>query len=386
MDLREQVTACRGLAEYEIVFNGSVGLEKAGTRGLSHLAEHCQCEKVKEIEPQLQQLGLNWNAFTDNNEVAFILNGLDKNVKKMIPLFTQKVLGYEVEEAVFERERGIVLAEYEMYASDQEGQMSINLGRKTLDCYDPIGNRKDLQDVTFKKFMKFKDSWMKTPSFVMYTHGSGTKCISQEDLKKAGIEETNSIEPWNKQLKYKIRDKYVKEDNAKFDSQRVIWAKRPFISVGNFKGSMYARILKQMLTGGLTSLLMQEIREKISGVYSIHCSVERVNKNDFIFNTSMPVPTQKADEVEEKLREIYGKLPQLLTQDKYDLAIDALSAGIKTQEYLRFSGILDDSRLAFVKQITEKPEELKKEWETFCFWLAKELKADKTDYFRDDKI
>ena len=48
----------KGLGSFYLIFNNSVNVEYNGFFGISHLIEHCMCEKIKEYEEDFKRYGI----------------------------------------------------------------------------------------------------------------------------------------------------------------------------------------------------------------------------------------------------------------------------------------------------------------------------------------
>lgn len=379
-------TDCNGLSEFALVFNGSVGLEKEGLFGASHLLEHCMCEQVKTIEPKLIELGLNWNAFTSNNEVCFILNGLEENVISMMNEFAILILNYKIPKEIFERERNVVLTEYNMYASDQEGEMWMNFMRLKYNSYDTSGRKKNLENLKYEDFMEFKNKYFDVPSYIKYTHSKNSKNLIESNIKEISNllkdKEVNNISRWNKKMTYGNYKDIDVENNSTFESQRILFICKEFSSydLDDHSSFTFSMILKDLLNNGLTSILMKEIREKLGFVYGISVSLIHLEQNKFLFLITTSAKKDKIDMVIKKFKEVLSNVVSYLDIKKYKSSIMGMKSKIKTSDCTRYSNILDESILRHRANITSgKFDDSYKKFIDFV--LSLNLKS--ADYFID---
>ena len=117
MNIKNQTTNCNGLSEFSVVYNGSAGVEEDGQHGVSHLIEHCMCEEVKAMESKMLEAGISWNAFTSSTEICFHISGLSEKVKELMCEFARKIITYKIPKEIFEREKNVVLTEYNSFFS-----------------------------------------------------------------------------------------------------------------------------------------------------------------------------------------------------------------------------------------------------------------------------
>lgn len=351
LTILNDMTGCNGLSEFALVFNGSVGLEKGGLFGASHLAEHCMCDQVKAIEPRLLELGLSWNAYTSDNEVCFILNGLDRGVREMADEFAMLILDFRIPEEVFERERGIILAEYDMCASDQEKVAWMNFMRRKYGSYGPIGRRKDMESLTYSDFISFKDRNFSSPSYVKFTRAKGTERLLKSDLKRTveflRPKGEGEASRWAREMAFGDYPRLDAERGSSFGQQRILLACREFRSyeLNGHSAYVYATILTDMLSNGMTSILKREVREKLGCVYSVSAALERVGQNRFLFVTSASANKGKVGLVERRLKEVFSDVISFIDAAAYRSSLTRIKARIEAEECVRHSCILDSDRL-----------------------------------------
>ena len=97
------------LSGFYVAFNGSAYIETSGMYGMSHLIEHLVCKNFKPFYSDFERKGINYNAFTADNKIVFLMTGLDKYVSEYKNQFLDKILeGVNVTEEEFETERQIV--------------------------------------------------------------------------------------------------------------------------------------------------------------------------------------------------------------------------------------------------------------------------------------
>lgn len=349
LKILNETTNCNGLCEFIMVFNGSVGLEKEGLFGSSHLLEHCMCEQIKTIEQSLLELGLNWNAYTSNNEVAFFISGLEENVRKMMNEFAMLILNYEIPKEIFERERNVVLTEFNVYASDQDGGMWMNFMRRKYNSYDPSGRKKDLEELKYEDFIDFKKKYFSSPSYVKFTHSANGKNLTESDVKDL-IEylkdkPDNKLTRWNRKMTYGDYKNVDIEKNSSFDSQRVLYICKEFSSYDLDDQSSYtfSLILRNLMKEGLTSILMKEIREKLGYVYSIGIDIVHLEQNKFLFLITTSAKKDKIDIVIKRFKEVLSNIISYIDIKKYKSTVTSMKSKIKMAECIRFSSTIDDA-------------------------------------------
>lgn len=384
MNIKNFTTDCNGLCSFVIVYNGSAGLEKPGYRGISHLIEHCSCENVKPIEKELQELGISWNAYTNDNEIGFIIQGLVENVKKIMCRFSKAILEYKITEDVFEREKKVVLTEYNISASDQWNALEMNFYRRMLGSCGPIGYADDISSISFEDFMKFRDTLMKAPTYISFTHPKDVPDLTSDDLSEVAWPEFNDFSKWNEVFEYKLHDGYKMENNSTFDSQRILLTCIPFVSSSkdSYQSFIYSNILRHLLTSGLTSILMTEIREKLGYVYGIYVSISHYNENDFLFKIISLMQADKLEIVKDRLKEVIDNIFDFITEENYCSALNSMHAQLKTQDCVEYLAQHDEAKRIAHEVLINDTERLKQSYSDFIAFVEK-LDLKSMDYFVD---
>lgn len=222
--------------------------ETPGTRGISHLMEHLMCKTFDAHREHLKSLGLEYNAYTDNNQVVFWWSGLDTSLaevsQRMYNCVTKQNVLWTKE--AFENEKKTVLQEYGDTFNDQFEGFFENLNRKHYGYCNPIGYRKDIEDFSFENSIEHAE-FFKKPRLLCEV-GEGLVTPSEFDTS------TNT--------KFKL--KYM--ENSGLELETVPREDKTFVGLFGkpVPVELSAKIdfILSCITGGLESPLYQEIREK----------------------------------------------------------------------------------------------------------------------------
>lgn len=382
----ELETKIRNMGAYEIHFRDCFSKEKDGEHGLSHLVEHCMCEQVKKFENKMKEYSVSWNAYTTSDEIVFFISGLDKYIKKFINKFTEAVLEYEITPEVFERERNIVIAEYKQSFNEEFERFYINFHRKHYNYTGVVGSLGDLENITYEKFMKFKNRIIKDVSVIYYMH---PKTKKKFELEKK-IKETE-LEKKNLDLTFKEEgyDKYKMEYfNSGISEERNLMIFNRFTynnKEEKYKTLALAKVLINYLTNGLTSYLYQEIREKLACVYSIHGSqnvFEKESNVEFYLSTS----DDNEEKVIKKINSSLGKLMKRLNKRKFNTAIKNITTNTQIQDSLNWSSpeLIVDEQYNAIKTLFKEKKITFEDFTKFVeqFVSGYKIYSDK-DYLKD---
>jgi predicted Zn-dependent peptidase len=296
------------LSGFYIVFDGATNLEKDGIFGISHLMEHLICKNFEHLRPKFEKYGIHWNAYTTNNEVVFFFTGLDKFLQRWKQELVELVTDFRIKKEDFEKEKKIVLQEYNLNFGDQSKCHLLNLNRKLFKDYHPIGKKSDLVDLKFMDCIDFFEKQFSSPS----------KIINVSNDNKFEYD----FEPNNPTLikKYEFgpyTDVELEPTRKSNDKVSIIMMSNPISKDFNYVG-----FINSMMSMGLSSPLYKEIREKQGLVYSIDASQQRMNdKGCIMIRTETSVSNK--DRVIDGIKEILSNPSRHLTPQRYELTKNA---------------------------------------------------------------
>lgn len=151
----------KGLGGFVLYKHGSTLLETQGLRGMSHLGEHMFARAYMQFGDEIANLGLNINASTYGHKIEFYAFGLEASVLEFVEEILlrddKSVLRHTPSRDDFERERNVVIQEYEGTLSDPKQALWLNVARKHFGYYSAIGNLQDIKDISYEDFIAFYD-------------------------------------------------------------------------------------------------------------------------------------------------------------------------------------------------------------------------------------
>jgi predicted Zn-dependent peptidase len=340
------------LSGFYVVYEGSTNLEKEGWRGLSHLMEHLMCKNFDHLQEDFDRDGIDWNAYTDSNNIVFYLTGLEEKVNKWKGEFIDLLSGFNVTKEEFENERNIVLEEYMDSFSDQTQSHMLNLSRKLFGDFDPIGLKQDLEKLKFMDCLNFFELQYAKPTKIIN--------VSKKDYKNPTLDfaERTII----KNISYGNHDVPFELNNEWKDKTSLIMLS-PVID----EDFAYVHFINSMLSLGLKSPLYQQIREKRGLVYYIHCYQSRMNKQG-ISTIATQTSNKNFNAVVDSVKGVITNPDKYLTKDRFKLVKDFYNVRMQKDEILRYKNvnqwinppkwsvydIIEDVKLSKIKEVYEK--------------------------------
>lgn len=314
----------KNVSYFSIVFNGSASIEPDGYKGLTHVIEHCMCENIKKYESLYKSYALNWNAETGNNTMTFYISGLSKYINKVKKQFLDSVLNYKITKEVFERERSIILTEYIQHYSDQCAMFMSNWSRKHLNSCGPIGYIEDLKNMTYERFIEYKDKYYSNPTYIGYIHSK-----SSSDLKEINGLQYNNIVAYPDNIQFGSYNDYPMESYSTFDAQRILLMNTIIPYDKECLNNCYAKIFASCISGGLTSPLYQELREKLQCVYYLGSYCSKLSNTQLKFYTLVFCDGNKADIVMKRFKEVISDIKNYLNESDFNAALNCIKNNIK---------------------------------------------------------
>ena len=312
------------LSGFYVVYEGSTNLEKSGWYGISHLMEHLMCKNFDHLQEDFDRDGIEWNAYTSNNEIVFYLTGLDDKVNKWKGEFMDLLGDFNVTKEEFENERNIVLEEYMDSFNEQTQSHQLNLSRKLFGDYDPIGLKKDLQNLKFMDCLNYYELQYAKPS----------KIINVSKNKKYNNQAIDFID---RQIVKNIEfgdHKVPLELGNEFKDKTSIVILSPVIE----EDFAYVHFINAMLSLGLKSPLYQEIREKRGLVYYVHCYQSRMNQQG-ISTIATQTSNKNYNQVIDSVETIIKNPGKYLTKDRFNLVKDYYKVRQQKDEILRYKNV-----------------------------------------------
>lgn len=312
------------LSGFYIVYEGSTNLEKPGWYGLSHLMEHLVCRNFDHLQDDFERDGIDWNAFTDSNNIVFYWTGLEEKLDKYRDKLVELMSGFNVTKEEFENERNIVLEEYMDSFNEQTDSHSMNLSRKLFNDYDPIGLKKDLEELKFMDCLNFFEEQYAKPTKII-------NVSSKKAFKDPGIDFSDRIV--DKKFAYGDYNVPLELNNDFKDKSSIIMLS-PIIDAD----FAHIHFIDAMLAMGLNSPLYHEVREKRGLAYYIRCFQARMNQQGII-NISTQTSNKNVDKVIETVKSVIENPDKYLTQKRFDTIRESYLVKKKKEKINRYANV-----------------------------------------------
>lgn len=256
---------------------GSVN-ENDKLNGGSHFNEHLlfksnEHRSAKQIAEDLEFEGTSVNAFTDYTSTIFYAKSLPERVTKAVDVVHEAAINFEYNEEEFERERGVILTEIQLYIEQPIDYCLENLFIPAVFKGTPlertvVGTEKSMGTVTKEELEQFKRGFYVPNNMVIVAVGK----FSKKDLRRK-IEDTfGKLEP-KRVLAQDLKMDLINKHLEKFESHPSI--KQVYLDIGfkvpgfTHKDVQKLGLLDGILSAGSSSRMFQRLREERGIGYSV---------------------------------------------------------------------------------------------------------------------
>lgn len=300
------------LSRFEIQFFDSAATEVVGNRGISHLTEHLMCKAFDDLLETFKENGIEYNAMTGNDKMLFYFSGLDEYLTPFKYDLLDRIMNYEILESDFDKEKEIIIQEYNLAFSDQGNAHYYNFHRKYFNDYNAIGERSDIEDITFEDFKIFqKERFSKINRVLNISKYNDFELPAKYEYRL----EENVVD-----LSYDVdKCEGIIEPTA-FHKDTVSMINMSELIAYDDKENAKLDILCKFYSNGLSSPLYKVIREEKGYVYGLMFDVTAISANKY----SLIFMTTTTEENVEDLNNTFFDIisdPSFITQDKLDQII-----------------------------------------------------------------
>jgi predicted Zn-dependent peptidase len=305
------------------------GAENEARPGISHLCEHLMCRAWDDFDSYFVERYIDKNAATGNTSVQYYFAGLDSLIPEIIERIAcrpglRSLREWLPSEAEFNRERKVVVQEYEGYLTNAFHALLVNLGRRYYNWSGPIGRLDVIQETTYQQFVDIFNDQRKFDVF-MYSGARHTEVDALADVLIADGPRVaiDSIRPYRKFCEYsgeKI-EYYGKSSQQTFIGD--------WIEVDDTVAPWEIAALSSMFDDGTNSPMMSELRQKSGLAYTAQCFHAASTLPIFMsYVTVNPDNVQKAREL---LHNVYANWQDHISLERYE----SVMRGLRVRNELR---------------------------------------------------
>ena len=293
--------------------NGSVN-EKAEEHGISHFIEHMLFKGTKnrdhfQIVNEIDKLGGQMNAFTSKECTCFYVKCLDEHFRATAEVLTDMISNPTFPAEELEKEKGVVIEEINMNADDPDDVafdiLEDNVYRGMGMSHPVLGTKDTVSSFTHDKLNEYYFDHYTRDEIIVSVAGSFNKdeVIDYFKDKFHNLKGSRSIET-DKSVSELSDGGYI-EVNKDIEQAHIAMGIRLFPASDSRRYPMM--LLCNLLGGGMSSRLMQNVRVKKGLAYSVY-SMTGFYSYTGLFVISAGVSKDKVDEALEAIKDELDRL------------------------------------------------------------------------------
>lgn len=302
------------IASLNIGINIGSLYEKDDERGLSHFIEHMLFKGTKTrdnetLNKNLEFLGGDYNAYTDNSNTVFTIGCLEEEIKNAIEILGDMLMNSVMDEKEIIKEQGVVLSEIKASKDDIE---DLSFKRTSEVAFEKSPLRYDVLG-TEETVSKFKRNDIVTYYNRYYTPDNATLVLvsSLEHDEAIDIVE-NVFKEWTGKVAHKISVEHEKNKAGVYTSYKKQIEQSTIIylySISNLneEDEMPLKILNHKLGESANSILFRELRENRGLAYDVYTSLD-LSKDVKMMNIFTAVSEESIDETIDVIEECIEKI------------------------------------------------------------------------------
>ncbi len=308
----KQIEGTKAVTVLILVAAGS-RYESTKIRGISHFLEHMffkgaeKYKNTREVSEAIDSVGGEFNAFTGKEYSGYYVKVASDNVEIACDVLSDMLMNSRFDQAEIEKERGVILEEYNMYQDTPMYQIGWNFERLIFGDqplgWDQIGTKELINSVKHEDFVKYNKE-LYTPDNTVISiagnidHKAASDLVAKYFSMKAS-EKAYEFKPLDLEMnggKVALREKKTEQAHIAVgfpgysESHPDHWAKR---------------LLAVILGGNMSSRMFLGVREAKGLSYYIHTSTDNYADGGVIV-TNAGVDLKRIDEAVTGVIEQYG--------------------------------------------------------------------------------
>jgi len=265
--------------------------EDKDKRGISHFLEHMMFKSNKKYTSQQISMGLELNggicnAFTSNILTSYFVEVIPQGFEKVVDILYSMFENDKFDEKEFELEKKVVLTEIERYENNPEDLMDRLIPKSVFgesDYGEPIsGYRETVESISKQDLEEFKNKFYKSNEMFIIIEGNFkqkhvkilNKYFSKLDGGKVKKKEPSISEG---------KDIIITHDTK----NQIYFSKNHVINI-NKRNYHLPFAFSEIVSGGISSLTFNTIREKFGIGYSVYFEPTYIFEDKLILSLAIP--------------------------------------------------------------------------------------------------
>jgi predicted Zn-dependent peptidase len=256
--------------------------EEKRTNGLSHFLEHMMFKgtprrpRAQMIAEELDALGADFNAFTGDEYTGYWAKAENHKLPQIVDLIADLYLNPLFQEAEIEKERGVIIEEINMYEDSPSDYVHGVFGRLMYGDqpagWRTEGTKEVVRALTREDFLKYRGAHYVAPKTVVAIAGafSRPKVLAQVKKLFGGLPKAERLEKPTTTASL-IGPEVAIYHKPSAQSHMIVGVRAFPISD---KRRRAAKVLANVLGGGMSSRLWRKVREELGAAYYVSAHSE----------------------------------------------------------------------------------------------------------------
>jgi len=297
--------------------------ERQGDRGISHFLEHMffkgasKYKNAKAVSEAIDGVGGEFNAFTGKEYAGYYVKVAAEHFETACDVLSDMLLRAKFDTKEIDKERGVILEEYNMYQDTPMYQIGWDFERLVFGDqpmgWDQIGTKELIKSVTHDDFVAYKKSLYTADNCVIAVVGNVTEedalKVVSEKFKFGADKKTRVFEPIKAGLS---TDKNFMHKKKTEQTHIVCGAEGVPESS---KDHYVAQVLSVILGGGMSSRMFLSVREEKGLCYYIKTGTDDYTDCGII-STSAGVDIERAALAIAAIKGEYAKIREEAVGEK----------------------------------------------------------------------
>ncbi|NLC66301.1 MAG: insulinase family protein [Clostridium sp.] len=285
---------------FNLAFKVGSLYEEKRNNGISHFIEHMifksnKFKTAKEINKIVELSGCDINAYTDNNHTVYTGSGLKEELFNLLGLLNEMVRFPLFTNEEIEKERNVILSEYEMGLDDTEEltyrELSKKAYKKSKLKHSIIGEKENIENFKKENIKPYFDKYYRPNNSILVIVSDYSHIYVKDNIENIFTSwERKDLDVYKHKFEKNIAGIYEINNKKNQSSLGIIYS-------FNIKQEeeLPLKILNYKFGVSTNSILYKNLREEKALVYDIYSDIDLTDgiKNLYIYTQSAPKDIDK---------------------------------------------------------------------------------------------
>ena len=365
--------------------------ETKDINGISHFLEHMMFKGTEkrphalDISQELDAIGAEYNAFTSKEYTGYYAKAAKEHFDFVLEIISDIFLNSKLDPAEVEKERGVVVQEINMYFDNPMRHIG-DVHEELLYGDQPLGwpiagPKENILKMKTEKFREYFNSHYFARNTVVAVAGNFDRAKAEESVVRyfSDMRQHEKLQPAS--VKISQSRPGLKIFNKKTDQTHILMGVRGYDIFDPKKEVL--KIMAVILSGGMSSRLFTEVREKRGLAYYVRAGADfYLDAGDFTCSAGL-----EQERLKPALEVILEEFKKLKNEKVSEKELKKAKDSIRGQMAISFESSDDLASFYAMQELMQKevltPEE---KFEKLNKVTAEDILETADDIFKDEKL